>query len=404
MFDFKILKKSRKSGARLGILQTPHGEITTPAFVPCATKGTLKSLGPQDIDDLNLQMVFVNAYHMVLSPGVDMVQKAGGIHKFSGIKKPIITDSGGFQVFSLARSSTPGVFPLRSPTPGVINPTLVKITDDGVKFRSHIDGKEFYFTPEFSIEAQMKIGADFIVAFDECVPYGSTRKYTEKSLKRTHEWAKRSLQSFTTSKVPSLTRRGIKEEVVSTPAKQSIYGVIQGGTFEDLRKESAKFISALPFFGLAIGGVSVGESKKEMREQVSSVMKIIKDDLRPRHLLGVGEFDDIIDAVKMGVDTMDCVIPTRYARMGKLYIAFSDQRLAFSSGNIDILKSNFKNDLKPVDETCSCYTCQNFSRAYLHHLFKQRELLAYRLATIHNLFFMERFFEKIRGQIDKGVW
>lgn len=370
-FGFNVFKKSKKSNARVGIIKTSHGAFNTPSFVPCATKATLKSLSPADIDELNLQMLFVNTYHMVLSPGVDVLAKAGGIHNFSKIKKPIITDSGGFQVFSLARQSLGGGGSLSQ------SPTLVKVTDDGVKFRSHIDGKEFYFTPEFSMETQKKIGADFIVAFDECVPYKASRQYTEKSLARTHKWAIRSLQETT------------NESRVT--ADQRMYGVIQGGMFEELRKKSANFIASLPFFGLAIGGVSVGESKKEMRDQVKWIIEVIKEDTRPRHLLGVGEFDDILNAVKMGIDTMDCVIPTRHARMGKMY------------PEIDIFQRKYKSDLKPVDENCECYTCKNFSRAYLHHLFKQRELLGYRLASFHNLTFMEKLFKKIRSDIELGL-
>ncbi|OGK21907.1 hypothetical protein A3C23_01000 [Candidatus Roizmanbacteria bacterium RIFCSPHIGHO2_02_FULL_37_13b] len=394
IFQFKILKQSQKSRARLGIIQTPHGEIKTPAFIPCATKGSLKSLVIEDIQKIKTQILFVNTYHLVVSCGVDIIEKAGGIHKFANLNLPLITDSGGFQVFSLSRKSrwhdrresqtacnnestgweeevTESAFS------NIDFPNLVKITDDGVKFRSHIDGNEFYFTPEYSIEAQKKIGADFIVALDDCLPSDVTRKQTERSVKRTYDWAQRSLQM-----------------VSARPTIQRLYGVIQGGMYEDLRKKSAEDISSLPFWGLAIGGVAVGESKEEMRNQVKWVMDVINNDKRPCHLLGVGQLDDIVDAVKQGIDTFDCVIPTRHARMGKLYRAAQEV--------IDIYDAEYKYDLNPIDEDCQCYTCQNYSRAYLRHLFKARELTAYRLATIHNLTVIECFMEDIREKIESG--
>lgn len=393
-FNFKILKKSRKSKARLGILKTPHGEIKTPAFVTVGTKGTVKSLTPEDLDEVGTQMIFVNTYHTVLSPGVEVIEKAGGIHRFTRIKQSIITDSGGFQVFSLGRGTTRKGNIMRSnakiaDSEDLSEPLLIKISDEGVKFRSPIDGKIFFFTPEFSIEAQMKIGGDLMVAFDECIYYGASYKYTKKATERTHQWATRSIEAFSKSKVNN----------------QKLFGVVQGGLFKDLRQTSAKYISNLPFFGIAIGGVSVGETKKEMREQVSWVMEILRDEKRPIHLLGVGEIDDIFDAIKMGIDTMDCVIPTRHARMGKLYEEIQNSK--FEIGNfreIDIFKSKYKEDLRSIDENCQCYTCQHFTRAYLHHLFKQRELLAYRLATIHNLYFFEKIFTRIRDLIKKDLF
>lgn len=370
---------------------TPHGKIQTPAFVSCATKGTLKSLTPEDVDNLGIQLLFVNTYHLVLSPGVAVVEKAGGIHNFSKIRQPIITDSGGFQVFSLNRPRLKSDVNQSQVSQKFTNysvPYLVKISDDGVKFRSSIDGTEFYFTPEFSLEAQIKIGADFIVAFDECLPAGASRKQTEQSVARTHDWAVRSLRTFK-----------LKINYSQFQKKQQLYGVIQGGMYQKLRQQSAEFIAALPFWGLAIGGISVGETKKEMREQVSWVMSVIQNDTRSRHLLGIGELDDIVEMVKMGIDTFDCVIPTRHARMGKLYTDMNIEDSRWNMKEIDIFKTIYKADLESIDVDCACYTCQNFSRAYLHHLFKQRELLGYRLATIHNLFFMERLFTAIRQAI-----
>lgn len=440
-FEFKVLKKSKKSDARLGILTTPHGQVKTPAFVTVGSKGTVKSLTPEDLDRVGTQMVFVNTYHTALSPGIEIVEKAGGIHQLSGIKQVIITDSGGFQVFSLpgAKRRNDAKKKARRNDAHYNNfvpPVKVKISDDGVEFRSPIDGKSFFFTPEFSIEAQKKIGGDLMVAFDECTYYGASYKYTKKAMERTHSWAKRSLVEFDKRPVnenllvsqlasrPELRAGagplarlvasnggGSARSFAQTPPErvkflggfnkdQRLFGVIQGGLFKDLRQQSAKFISSLPFFGLAIGGVSVGETKKEMREQVSWVREVIKDDPRPLHLLGVGEVDDIFATVKMGVDSMDCVIPTRHARMGKLYRKVRSSRFkAQSHKEIDIFKSKYRGDLNPVDESCQCYTCRHFTRAYLHHLFKQRELLGYRLATIHNLYFFERLFKNIRRLI-----
>lgn len=391
-FSFKILKRSKKSKARLGLLKTPHGIVKTPAFVTVGTKGTVKSLAPDDLEKTGTQMVFVNTYHSVLSPGTDILEKAGGIHQFSGIKKPIITDSGGFQVFSLAQKKRKIKI---NNDDGEQLASLVKINDEGVEFFSPFNGQKIFFTPEFSIRAQKKIGGDLVVAFDECVYYGASYEYAKKATERTHHWALESLKSF-----------NLKETKTGPKKNQEIYGVIQGGIFRDLREHSAKFISSLPFFGLAIGGVSVGETKKEMREQVSWVMAVISQERRPIHLLGVGELDDVIDMVKMGIDTMDCVIPTRHARMGRMYKIKNQKskiknliNLINNFEEIDIFKSRFKHDLNPVDKNCPCYTCQNFSRAYLHHLFKQKELLAYRLATIHNLTFFENFFKYIRDLI-----
>jgi tRNA-guanine transglycosylase len=379
-FKFTVQKKQPNSKARTGTLVTPHGTIQTPAFVTVGTKGTVKSLSPENIDSLKSQLIFVNTYHMVLSPGLEILKKAGGIRTLSNISTPLITDSGGFQVFSLGRQKTSQ---LTTADNTDIAPTLVKISEDGVRFKSPIDGREFFFTPEFSIQAQKIIGADLMVAFDECAPGGSSYNYTVKAMNRTHEWAVRSLNEA-------------KIEVDPVPGlDQRLYGVIQGGQFEDLRKKSAEYISSLPFFGLAIGGVSVGETKQEMREQIKWVTDVIEQDLRPRHLLGIGEIDDIFDGVELGMDTMDCVTPTRHARMGRLYVygAKDNKR---KKHELDITKLIYKADLSPIDPECECYTCLTFSKSYVHHLFKERELLGYHLATMHNLFFMEKLFKEIR--------
>ncbi len=386
-FNFVILQKSSHSRARRGTISTPHGVIETPAFVTVGTKGTVKSMGPEDLEKTNTQFVFANTYHLVLSPGVDIVEKLGGIHAMSGINKPMITDSGGFQAFSLAFPNRKNMYELLPQHDDGISEEMkrkpmAKVSDEGVEFSSHIDGKKYMFTPESSIKAQMKIGADFIVAFDECIYNGATKEYTKRATERTHEWALRSLAQF----------------AGPGPAQQ-MYGVIQGGKFKDLRELSTNFIAAQPFFGIGLGGVSVGETNEELREEVTWIMDVLHEDARPRHLLGVSTLDDVLFSVKHGVDTFDCILPTRDARIGKLYIktpiTAEDPLKGFET--IDIMKAQFKDNADLINtEVLGTVTF-----AYLHHLFKQRELLAYRLATINNLYMIEQFFAEIRKAIEE---
>jgi len=476
---FQVKYRSKKSQARLGEINLNGRKIKTPAFVPVATKGTLKALPPGFISEIGIQVAFVNTYHLVTHPGVEVIKKAGGIHKFAKLNIPLMSDSGGFQVFSLASPKrkfdtvffdrlTPAkwgvtqaivskkassLFPsarikhLKADVRGEEEPLLVKISDDGVKFRSTYDGKLLEFTPEKSMEYQKMIGADINMAFDECIPYGVTYDYSKKATERTHRWLKRCIEyknkfeirnskSQTNSKSKIQNFKQIKKfkvlnfknlnfNIVSNfdirvSNFQYLYGIIQGGVFEDLRKKSAEFVVSQNTAGVAIGGVSVGESKKEMRDQVKWVAPFLPVD-RPVHLLGVGQFDDIIDLVKYGIDTFDCVEPTRLARVGKIYqsewvlprvslppvltslraVGIPSSRATHSLYEIDILKGIYKNDLSPVDEDCNCYVCQNFTKAYLHHLFKQKEILGYTLATYHNLWVMERLFDRIREAIEK---
>ncbi len=324
-------------------------------------------------------------------PGVDIIQKAGGIHKFSKLNIPLMSDSGGFQVFSLASPKSRhhagtkvgvAIRHFQADVRGEEQPLVIKISEDEVKFRSTYDGKLIEFTPELSMEYQRQIGADINMAFDECTYYPSTHKYTEKAMERTHGWLKRCIKQNQKSK--------IKDQ------KQYLYGVIQGGTYKDLRKKSAEFIAGQPVDGVAIGGVSVGETKKEMREQVKWVSDFLPKD-KPVHLLGVGQFDDIIDLVKYRIDTFDCVEPTRKARMGALF-KYQISNIKYQK-EIDITRSAYKYNLEKVDTDCNCYVCTNFTKAYLHHLFKQKEILGYTLATYHNLWVMERFFDRIRELI-----
>jgi queuine tRNA-ribosyltransferase len=395
-FNFQQLHKDTKSRARTGVIHTPHGDIRTPAFVPVGTQATVKSLTPEELNTLGVQLFFVNTYHAYLRPGIEVIKKAGGLHKFMGWDKPIITDSGGFQVFSLGKKRLVNIAISESAVldrerftkklakselvktqvyPDEYRPIgeLVKIDDDGVTFTSHWDGSTHRFTPERSMEIQHILGSDMMIAFDECAPYPTTHDYAKHAMDRTHVWAGRSLKAHKSVKNTS----------------QALYGVVQGSVFEDLRTESAKFIGSMDFDGIAIGGVSVGESKKEMAGVLKWVTPLLPED-KPRHLLGVGEVDDIFTLVAHGIDTFDCVQPTRLARMGKLYGRHSE---------VDIEKARYATDFRPIEKGCSCYTCTNFTRAYLHHLFHVKELLAYRLATIHNLYFIHRLVNDIRQSI-----
>lgn len=377
-FSFQELLSDKKTNARLGIIHTPHGDIQTPAFIPVGTQATVKSLTPDEIKNVGTQMFFVNTYHMAMRPGIDLVKNMGGLHTFMKWNGPIITDSGGFQVFSLAHTHK------TEKDDG--QPHLVKISEDGVRFRSHWDGSYHDFTPEKSMHYQWELGSDIHIAFDDCTPNGVTKDEARSSMERTHRWAQRSVAAHTI-----LANN-------STGPYQALYGSIQGSIFEDLRKQSAEFISQLDTDGIAIGGVSVGESKEDMYNVLQWVLPILPKP-KPRHLLGVGEIDDIFQAVKSGVDTFDCVQATRLARTGYLYTRHKQKGKWW----IDITNAAFKADSSAVEPTCQCYTCNTYSKAYIHHLFSVRELLAYRLATIHNLFFLHTLVKDIRTSIEQGT-
>lgn len=365
-FSFKIFGRDRRSRARAGEVTTAHGKILTPAFVPVATQASVKALSPQDLIMLGIQVIFVNAYHLHLRPGEKTVAKLGGLHQFTGWSGPIMTDSGGFQVFSLGRKDR-GREAWQSGR-------LTKQNLQGVEFSDSLDGCRHRLTPKISIQIQKKLGADIIMAFDDCPPYPVEKRKAEESLFRTHEWAKQSLEVHQKS-----------------PQNQALYGIIQGSVYQDLRLTSAKFISSLPFDGLAIGGVAVGESKQQMRNICHWVSSYLPEE-KPRHLLGVGEVDDLFDLVEEGIDTFDSVIPTRLGRMGWIMTSGKDDKY-------DITKKSLADDSRPPDLTCCCWVCQNFSRSYLNHLFRAKELLAYRLATYHNLSFYRLLMAMIRQSI-----
>ena len=349
-FSFTLEATDALTGARAGRLSTPHGEILTPAFMPVGTQATVKSLSPDELRTLGAQIILSNTYHLFLRPGPETVAHLGGLHKFMAWDRPILTDSGGFQVFSLAH--------------------LRKLDDDGVTFRSHIDGSEQRLTPERAIDAQERLGADVMMCFDECVEYPATREQARAAMKRTHRWAERCRRAQ--------TRRD-----------QALFGIVQGSTYADLRTESARAISALDFPGYAIGGVSVGESKQECWRVTGAVTPLLPAN-RPRYLMGVGSPEDLVEGVALGVDLFDCVLPTRIARNGTLLT---------DSGRITITRAVHRIEDAPFDPTCDCYTCRTFSAAYLHHLFKSEELLAYRLASIHNLRYMARLSARLRAAV-----
>ncbi|MDD5547673.1 MAG: tRNA guanosine(34) transglycosylase Tgt [Candidatus Pacebacteria bacterium] len=377
MLEFKILKKSKKSKARVGILKTEHGLVETPTLVPVATQGTVKALTNEEVLGTKTQILIANTYHLHLKPGEDIVKKGGGLHKFMNWQAPLMTDSGGFQVFSLGFGQDYGMGKLlkeKSDAEVVIGqqPKLLKITPDGVWFRSIVDGRKIFMGPKESMKIQETLGADIIFAFDECTPPIADHEYTKKSLLKTHRWAEICLKE-------------------KKNKKQALFGIVQGGKFKDLRIESAKFIGSLPFDGFGIGG-EFGDDKKIMEKMIGWVNSELPEE-KPRHLLGIGHPEDIIPIIKAGVDTFDCTAPTHYARRG---IAFT------SKGRVDLRKSAFAKDQKPVDKNCDCPVCRDYTRSYIHHLLKAREITPLRLLSFHNLYFFNSFIEKVREDIKNG--
>lgn len=372
--SFKILAKDKS--ARAGIIKTPHGDILTPAFFPVGTKGTVKSLTSNQLREIGPQAVLANTYHLHLQPGEEIIAKHGGIARFMDWGKPTMTDSGGFQVFSLGVGLENGQAKLlRENVVDEGKPRLNKITEEGVEFQSHIDGSTHKLTPESSIEIQEKLGADLIVAFDDLESPTYDEAKTRKSLELTEKWLLRSLKAH-------------KRQ------DQLLYGVTHGGKFEDLRVRSAKFVDQ-NFDAIALGGAHA--NKKNMYEVIQWTVANLEEE-KPRHLLGIGEVDDIFEAVERGIDTFDCVIPTRLGRMGHVFISPPTGNIE-NRFRFDITKSKFATDKKPIDPNCSCYVCSNFTRAYINHLFRSRELLAYTLATYHNVWFINSLTKQIRQSI-----
>ena len=347
--------KAEDGSARLGSLQTAHGSFSTPAFMPVGTQATVKGLTPRELKELGAEIILSNAYHLLVRPGSKLIEKLGGLHKFMNWDGPILTDSGGFQVFSLAK--------------------LNKVHEDGVSFRSHLDGAEINLTPERVIQVQQELGVDIMMVLDECLAHDATYEKVKTSWGKTLSWAKKSLAA-------------------RTREQSLMFGIVQGGMFDDLRKQATLELSELNFDGFAVGGLSVGEGFEQMCQMASVCTEILPKD-KPRYLMGVGTPKDIVTAVSMGVDMFDCVIPTRSARFGRLYVGV---------GYINIRNSKYREDSKPIEKDCDCYSCQNFSKAYISHLVHSNEMLGVQLASIHNLRFYQRLMRDIRVSISDGIF
>ncbi|HUV77750.1 MAG TPA: tRNA guanosine(34) transglycosylase Tgt [Desulfobacterales bacterium] len=350
MFNFKVNSKSATTRARAGLLQTAHGEVKTPVFMPVGTLASVKSLTPEELLDCGVQIILGNTYHLYLRPGCEVIRGFNGLHRFMHWDGPILTDSGGFQIFSLAK--------------------LRKVTEEGALFQSHIDGSQHMLTPEKSVEVQLCLGSDIIMCLDECIKYPTGRDAANKALQLTTQWAKR-------------CKAALGNE------KNALFGIVQGGMFKDLRETSAHALMEIGFSGYAVGGLSVGEPKDIMLEIAGFTLPILED-TKPKYIMGVGTPEDLVELVALGGDMFDCVLPTRNARNGQMFT---------KSGAINIYNSRFKYDPEPIASGCTCYTCQNYSRAYLRHLYMAKELLAYRLNTIHNIHYYTRLMQNMRTAI-----
>ena len=347
---YELIKNDNK--ARLGLLHTNYGTYDTPMFMPVGTLATVKTLTPEELKDMNSAVILSNTYHLWLRPGEDVVDHAGGLHKFMNYDGPILTDSGGFQVFSLAKNKKKD------------------IVEEGVHFKSHLDGKKLFLTPELSIQIQNKLDSDIAMSFDECIPYPATYEYAKASTERTLRWAKRGL------------------DVHSNP-NQSLFGIVQGGEYEDLRKYSAEETVKMNFDGYSIGGTSVGEDKDTMYRMIDYAIKYLPED-KPRYLMGVGDPIDLLEGVERGIDMFDCVLPTRIARHGNAFTR---------TGKINIKNAKYKEDFTPIEDECDCYTCKNYTKAYVRHLIVSNESLGGRLLSIHNIRFLIKLMEEIREAI-----
>ncbi|NLH45418.1 MAG: tRNA guanosine(34) transglycosylase Tgt [Acholeplasmataceae bacterium] len=352
---YELIKECSRTGARLGKLHTPHGVFNTPMFMPVGTQASVKTLSPEELYDMGAQVILANTYHLFLRPGHELIRKAGGLHNFMKYKNGMLTDSGGFQVFSLAE--------------------MRKIKEEGVTFRSHIDGSTKFLSPEIATQVQEALGADIAMAFDECIPYPADFEYAKKSTERTSRWAKRCLEAHT------------RED-------QSLFGIVQGGMYPELRKMSADALTEMDFAGYGIGGLSVGEPKSMMYDVLGETTCHLPKN-KARYLMGVGTPDCMVEAVALGVDMFDCVFPTRVARNGTAMIP---------EGRLVVRNAAYAEDFRPIDERCNCYTCRNYSRAYIRHLFHAKEIFALRLLTIHNLYFLLNFAQQMRDAIRDDVF
>ncbi|ARD47014.1 tRNA guanosine(34) transglycosylase Tgt [Sporosarcina sp. P33] len=348
---YEHIKTCKQTGARLGIVHTPHGSFETPAFMPVGTQASVKTMSPEELKAMNAGIILSNTYHLWLRPGHEIIKEAGGLHKFMNWDRPILTDSGGFQVFSLSK--------------------FRDIKEEGVHFRNHINGDKLFLSPEKAMEIQNALGPDIMMAFDECPPFPATHEYMKASVERTSRWAERCLESH------------------ARPSEQALFGIVQGGEYEDLRKQSAKDLVSLDFPGYAIGGLSVGEPKDIMNEALEFTTPLLPQD-KPRYLMGVGSPDSLIDGAIRGIDMFDCVLPTRIARNGTLMT---------SEGRLVVKNAKYERDFGPLDPNCDCYTCKNYSRAYVRHLIRAGETFGIRLTSYHNLHFLLNLMEQIRQAI-----
>lgn len=358
---FSLYRQDPKSKARLGLLETPHGTVETPIFCPVGTAATVKGMTPRDLSDLRVQMLLCNAYHLYLRPGYDQIKRMGGLHRFMGWDGPILTDSGGYQIRSLSR--------------------LCKVTQEGVGFRSHIDGSSHFFTPERAMEVQTALGSDIQMVFDECLPYPSTEEAVASSLTRTSLWARQSRDAF------EKYRQDLPEGKAPL-----LFGIVQGGIYDAQRRRSVEELVEIGFVGYAVGGLSVGEPIDLTLEILDKVTEWLPDEC-PRYLMGVGRPEDLVEGVARGVDIFDCVMPTRHARTGELFTSF---------GRLVIKHTRYQEDKRPVDEECGCYTCRHFTRAYLRHLFVSHEILGIHLNTYHNLYYYINFMRQLRDSVKEG--
>ena len=368
--------------ARVGRLSTPHGDIETPAFIFCATKAAIKVATPHQVRAEGTQIILGNTYHLMLQPGSEIVARHGGLHRMTGWDGPMLTDSGGFQIFSLGHGSV--AEEIKGNRNATRAPTLRKITEQGATFRSYVDGAYHTLTPEGAIQVQRQLGADIILVLDECTPYHVDRDYTARSMELSHRWAQRCVDEFGRHK------RG-------SAGAQALYGIVQGGVYEDLRRESAEFALSQPTFGHAVGGC-LGGSEAEMHEVVGLAMQPLNDD-RPVHLLGIGGVRDIWTGAAKGIDTFDCVSPTRLARHGSALIRQAVGGQPADRDHLNMRNAQFREDEGPLDPECACYTCRTFTRSYIHHLVKAGEILAMQLLTIHNIAFMNRVMTAVRDAI-----
>ncbi|BAQ11556.1 queuine tRNA-ribosyltransferase [Bacillus sp. OxB-1] len=348
---YEHIKTCKQTGARLGIVHTPHGSFETPAFMPVGTQATVKTMSPEELKENGAGIILSNTYHLWLRPGHDIIKEAGGLHAFMNWDRPILTDSGGFQVFSLSE--------------------FRKIEEEGVHFRHHLNGSKLFLSPEKAMEIQNALGSDIMMAFDECPPFPATHEYMKASVERTSRWAERCLSAH------------------ARPEDQGLFGIVQGGEYEDLRKQSAKDLVSLDFPGYAIGGLSVGEPKDIMNRVLEFTTPLLPQD-KPRYLMGVGSPDSLIDGAIRGIDMFDCVLPTRIARNGTLMT---------SNGRVNIKNAQYERDFGPLDENCSCHVCQTYSRAYIRHLIRAGETFGIRLTTYHNLSFLLQLMEQVREAI-----